>query len=100
MPEDTHWTTIIQMAVVTAKPVAEMPSPDQGEMVASPSPEPSAISTSEVAAAATDPARIAAQDTADTADSTGWAATAAPYPARMSLVSMVQPVSARQGQAE
>jgi hypothetical protein len=59
-----------QMAVRTVNVVAEVPLLGQGEIDASPKPEPNATRTNEVAAAAVAPAKTAAQDTADLEDST------------------------------
>jgi hypothetical protein len=51
--------------------VADAPLFGQGEIVAKPRPEPSNTSTMATAAAATAPAKIEAQQTAETGDSTG-----------------------------
>src|ERR1700682_1149096 len=71
-PDAIHCTTMRPMPVVTTKVVAEAPEPDQGESPASPSPEPSVTNTRVIATAADAPAKIAAQDTAETPDSETW----------------------------
>jgi hypothetical protein len=58
-----------QIAVITVKAVADAPISRHGETEVSPKPAPSAINSSEADAATNAPAKIAAQDTADTADS-------------------------------
>src|SRR3982074_2044676 len=65
--DDTHCITISHMDVVTANVVAVMPRPDQGEIAASPSPEPSAKSANETAVATNAPAMMAGQEAADPA---------------------------------
>ena len=57
------------MPVAMAKVVPEAPDPDLGESPASPSPEPCVTNTKVIAMAAKAPARIAAHETAETADS-------------------------------
>lgn len=61
-----------QMPVVTAKVVAEAPLLGQGDMEASPKPDPSANSISETEAATNAPPMIAGHDTAEVGASLVW----------------------------
>jgi hypothetical protein len=63
--DDTHCITMSHIAVVTANVVAVTPRPDQGEIAANPSPEPSASNTNETDAATNAPATMAGQVAAD-----------------------------------
>src|SRR3954468_11576566 len=67
-----------QMPVAMPNVVADAPASRQGETAARPRPEPSAISTSDTAAATNAPAMIAGHETAELADSTRSLATPEP----------------------
>ena len=58
-----------QIAALTVKAVADAPCPGHGEMIANPSPVPSATRTNETATATTAPAKIAGHDAAEASSS-------------------------------
>jgi hypothetical protein len=68
--EATHWVTISQIAAATVNVVGETPLSDHGETDAMPTPDPSARSIRDVAAATAAPQKIAGHETAECEDST------------------------------
>jgi len=62
---EPHWLTMSQIAALTVKAVADAPCPGHGEMIANPSPVPSATKMNETATATIAPAKIAGHDAAD-----------------------------------
>ncbi|VVO45483.1 hypothetical protein PS723_06668 [Pseudomonas fluorescens] len=65
MPDATIWVKASQTMVEMPRLLALMPLLAHGDTAEKPSPKPSTTSTSDNAAAATAPANIAAQDTAE-----------------------------------
>jgi len=70
MAADNHSMMMRAIADTAVIDLADAPLPGQGETEAKSTPATTSASTSEVAAATTAPARMAAQDTADALDST------------------------------
>src|SRR5689334_1923856 len=86
MPEDSHCTTMSQMAVMTVKPVADTPERGHGDIEANPSPDPIARRINVVETAANAPAIIEDHDTAEAEDST--VAASAPRTSRRSALTL------------
>src|SRR5690606_33031596 len=84
---------ITQMMVDTPKVVALIPSPDQGDVVANPSPAPRISKISDKPAAAAAPAKIAPQDTALAETAARFAASLRSTPTAVSSSVVCLPVS-------
>src|SRR4051794_12929402 len=67
-PDATHCMTMSHTAVMTENVAADAPELGHAEIDANPSPVPNAASNNDTAAAVIAPAKIAAQDTAETGD--------------------------------
>jgi hypothetical protein len=62
IPDDSHWTTTSQIAVITTKVVAELPLFGHGETLERPNPAPIARRRSPTAAITKAPPRMAPQE--------------------------------------